>query len=73
MVLEELMSSRGQSTGFLSGKSESPQKKSISSPVSKPSATTSTPAVSAPEPIAAAVAAAVMSNESISASRSSEF
>jgi hypothetical protein len=72
MVLEELMNSRGQSMGFLSGKAESPQKKSPNSPVTKSaSATTTGVASSAAQEQQPTSAVAVA--DSITASRSNDF
>ncbi len=72
MVLEELMNSRGQSMGFLSGKAESPQKKSANSPVAKSaSATTTALASSAGQEQQSTSAVAVA--DSITASRSNDF
>ncbi len=71
MVLEELMNSRGQSMGFLSGKAESPQKKSPNSPVTKSASATTGVASSAAQEQQPTSAVAVA--DSITASRSNDF
>lgn len=72
MVLEELMNSRGQSTGFLSGKDESPQKKSLNnSPIAKVAATNVATSINIAQEQSPPTIAMAM--DAISASRSSEF